>query len=318
MVYAFNKLKLLSGKHCNSEPGDPEFDASEYPMIVYNLVAQVMTYVSDPEAVQDMYNKHSKHIDKHPMVIDIFEPIFGRDVFALMHTNLLWKTNRKACAHMFYKERLRVMIDVFKLHLNTSCDKWLAEISSSSSQDKNGETRIDISCEFERIFAHTINHVCFGEDYNDDKFEIFFYEHSTKKFSKKLVSMREAMSNIVKQTFVSYIEKFMHPIGGPLQILFGITTFKSELSTMLHENSKRLSKKVLSYVQDRKKGITKSKMNSCDLLAVFLEDQELFNDELIVRNLLGFIFAATETTHFASQTLISHLTQSKDSLSKVR
>ena len=184
MVYAFNKLKLLSGKHSDSKPGDPEFDASKYPMIVYNLVAQVMTYVSDPDVVQDMYNKHSKHIDKHPMVIDIFEPIFGRDVFALMHTNILWKTNRKACAHMFYKERLQVMIGVFKLHLNKSCDKWLAEIAS------NGETRIDISCEFERIFAHTINHVCFGEDYNDDRFEIFFYEHSTKTFSKKLVSMR--------------------------------------------------------------------------------------------------------------------------------
>ena len=25
--------------------------------------------------------------------------------------------------------------------------------------------------EFERIYAHTINHICFGEDFNDDKFD---------------------------------------------------------------------------------------------------------------------------------------------------
>ena len=34
--------------------------------------------------------------------------------------------------------------------------------------------------------------------------------------------------------------------------------------------------------------------------------------------MLGFMFAATETTNFASQTLISHLIQSKSSMQKVR
>ena len=53
-------------------------------------------------------------------------------------------------------------------------------------------------------------------------------------------------------------------------------------------------------------------------MTVFLEDPEMFSDESIVNNLIGFIFVATETTHFASQTLISHLTQSKESLGKLR
>ena len=74
----------------------------------------------------------------------------------------------------------------------------------------------------------------------------------------------------------------------------------------------------MSYVQDRKKGLTKSKMNGYDLLSVFLENQDTFPDEAIVFNLIGFIFAATETTHFTSQTLISHLAQSKESLGKMR
>ena len=62
------------------------------------------------------------------------------------------------------------MVSVFKEHLNISCDKWLAEIA------KNGETRINIAVEFERIFAHSINHICFGEDFNDDKFDFQVYD----------------------------------------------------------------------------------------------------------------------------------------------
>ena len=61
-------------------------------------------------------------------------------------------------------------------------------------------------------------------------------------------------------------------------------------------------------------------MNGADLLSVFLEDQVLFSDDLIVQNLLGFIYAATETTHFISQTIISHLAQPrfKESVKKIR
>ena len=43
------------------------------------------------------------------------------------------------------------MLDIFKKHLNFSCDKWLSEIA------EKGETRINIAEEFERIFAHSIN-----------------------------------------------------------------------------------------------------------------------------------------------------------------
>ena len=71
---------------------------------------------------------------------------------------------------MFFNDRLSIMMEVFKEHLNHSLDKWLAEVESQ------GQTRIDISVEFERIFAHTINHIAFGEDLNDDKFDFNCYD----------------------------------------------------------------------------------------------------------------------------------------------
>ena len=79
-----------------------------------------------------------------------------------------------------------------------------------------------------------------------------------------------------------------------------------------------MQNKVLKYVTDRKKGVTQSKMKGADLLSVFLESQDMFTDDMIVKNLLSFVFAATETTNFASQTIVSILTQKKDSLEKVR
>ena len=74
------------------------------------------------------------------------------------------------------------MVGVFKEHLNISCDKWLAEIAQNG-----GSTRIDISVEFERIFAHTINHICFGEDLNDERFDFQCYDKMNfLRFKKNL------------------------------------------------------------------------------------------------------------------------------------
>ena len=44
----------------------------------------------------------------------------------------------------------------------------------------------------------------------------------------------------------------------------------------------------------------------------------MFDDTSIVENCIAFIFAAIETSQYTSQNLISHLTQSKESLEKVR
>jgi len=49
-----------------------------------------------------------------------------------------------------------------------------------------------------------------------------------------------------------------------------------------------------------------------------LENSDVFTDELIVDELRDFFGAAVQTTQYASQTMISHLTQSPQSLKKMR
>ena len=59
-------------------------------------------------------------------------------------------------------------------------------------------------------------------------------------------------------------------------------------------------------------------MNNHDLLACFLEDQTIFNEENIVNNLIAFIFAGVETSHYAAQTITAILASKQRILEKAR
>ena len=121
-------MPLAWGLHKMTEktrgPADPKYDASQYPMVAVNTLGQVVTFISDLDVVQDIYNKHNKYMTKSQEDLEqLFKPLL-KDVFGVMHTNEKWKKQRKACSHMFYKERLHIMAEVFKHHLNLSCDQW--------------------------------------------------------------------------------------------------------------------------------------------------------------------------------------------------
>lgn len=49
-----------------------------------------------------------------------------------------------------------------------------------------------------------------------------------------------------------------------------------------------------------------------------MERSDVFTDEFIVDEMLGFFGGATETTHNVLQTVLTHLMQNKKSLEKVR
>ena len=102
-----------------------------------------------------MFVAKNKFVTKTALNAQYFD-IFFSNMFAMMPSNELWKLHRKTCSPMFYKNKLTIMGKVFKEHLTIATDKWRQEIAAK------GETRILMSEEFERIYAHTINHICFG------------------------------------------------------------------------------------------------------------------------------------------------------------
>ena len=60
------------------------------------------------------------------------------------------------------------MMEVLKGKIEGYFDEWNNEIAAS----KDKSYAIDISVVFERIFAHNLITIAFGEDINDQKFEI--------------------------------------------------------------------------------------------------------------------------------------------------
>ena len=124
------------------------YDASEHPVVVYNLNMIPLCEISDPDAIQDMYTTQQKHVSKHPYFADLFSPIF-KDVFGLMPTSEKWRKERKAISHMFFRDRLSIIIDVFKRHVNHQCELWMTKLDSYLGDP----VRVDISTEFSILFG---------------------------------------------------------------------------------------------------------------------------------------------------------------------
>jgi 3-deoxy-D-arabino-heptulosonate 7-phosphate (DAHP) synthase len=87
--------------------------------------------------------------------------------FLFSPTDAVWYAKRKACAHAFYKDQLKIMMEVLKDKVEDSCEEWNKGIESSP--DKSHE--IDITKEFEKILIKNIVTISFGEDITDQTFE---------------------------------------------------------------------------------------------------------------------------------------------------
>ena len=293
------------------EPGMPPFSANKHPIVAMNLASEIITMIQDPDLISEMWSTKAKFFTKHPIAERIFKPMLFKH-FVFYPTNEAWRTERKALSQMFYKEKLRIMIGVVKQHTELQYRKWIAEI------EKNGEHRIDISEEFERINAHALNHICFGVDNNDDKFDFIVYDKYTDTFTERKVSFREAMGNMTAQAVTRVTKSLTHPVTSMAWLLAGVELRWHKIEDVVQENSKRLYKHIWKYVQDRKNGVTKSEMNNVDLLAVHLENPQTFSDEHVVGGILGALVAGIETSQYAMQTITTNLIKNKAIVGKLR
>ena len=58
------------------KPGEPAIDASKNRMVALNMVGKVVTYVQDPDVINDMYIKHGQSLDKSTVIQEMYEPLF--------------------------------------------------------------------------------------------------------------------------------------------------------------------------------------------------------------------------------------------------
>lgn len=192
--------------------------------------------------------------------------------------------------------------------------RWLEEVDNSP----DGCAVIDISHEFERIFSRNIITVSFGEDISDEKFEIMkFTDKTFTKMAPKMVSMREALHEIFEQLANTTLGRFSAAKNMRWQSN-GVIHPVSETDYEVDKNCERVRAVILKYVQDRKSGKRKTSFEGVDVLSLFFENPEIFTDEFIVDELCDFFVAASSTTQYTTQTLVSHLIKDPKSLAKLR
>ena len=70
-------------------PSEPKFNAEKHPMVTVRLFSKFMTFIADPDVVQDIYTAKGKYLDKHPFTQEMFKDLF--DGFAFMPMNETYK-----------------------------------------------------------------------------------------------------------------------------------------------------------------------------------------------------------------------------------
>ena len=143
------------------------YDAAKNPVVIFNFVGQIQILIADPQVLKDMFSTKNQLVDKTDLLGIMFKNFYG-DSFLFSKTDENWKAKRKATAHAFYRERMVNMLEVLKDKIGEACESWNLLI------DKNGgEATIDIAHETRKLFARNIIHIAFGEDIEEEKFELY-------------------------------------------------------------------------------------------------------------------------------------------------
>ena len=100
---------------------------------------------------------------------------------------------------------------------------------------------------------------------------------------------------------------------------YGFQIYWGGIYRTIKQNVMVLRGVIQKYVEDRKSGKRKSKVDKGnDLLNLFLENKEVFTDKLIVDEIMDFFAAAALTTMNTSQVIMTHFIKSQESLERVR
>ena len=93
-----------------------------------NQMTVVRVWNCDPKVANDIYNKHNKLTDKVDETESFFKPLLGKSIIGMRNDDD-WRAKRKACAHGFYKERVKHMIETLKNEINQKITQWKTEIA---------------------------------------------------------------------------------------------------------------------------------------------------------------------------------------------
>ena len=93
----------------------------------------------------------------------------------------------------------------------------------------------------------------------------------------------------------------------------------TEANEKVYENCRRLREFTRDYIHQRKSGKRKSSLqDNADLLSMFFENPEVFDEEYMINQLFDYFIAGVMTTTAAMQTSTCHFAKSQKSVDNVR
>ena len=281
-------LKQVAKDHLGLE----EYSAADLPIVGTTALGETKFHVADPDIIRDMMTKNNKLIDKDGLTDIGLRPFMGNS-FLFSKTTDQWSRKRKGAAHAFYKDRLKLMMYTMQEVTVKTFNQWIEGIEGS----KDGKTVIDISKEFQTIFARNIIAISFGDDISDllidqcVETEAGSGKYVMKKYNySECVRLLESLATSVLKT------KFLLPLNWFWKYTDKLYSF-TRRQRIFDANCQRVRDFTMDYVQKRKAGKIKSKARGeSDLLSLFLSASEIFSDEDIVDEMQDFFAAAAETS----------------------
>ena len=147
---------------------------------------------------------------------------------------------------------------------------------------------------FNDIFARTIIHVSFGEDLSDELIDLKVREGAT--YIKKTMPVKDAIFVIIDQVCITFYTNVQNPINWLFPYTDKVFKLSSE-SMIVQENCRTARSWIKDYIAKRRAGTRKSTVQAnTDILTLMMERPDVFTDDIIVDELLGFFGAASETT----------------------
>lgn len=92
---------------------EDSYDYAKNTVTVFNMGARPIMLIQDPEVVQDMMVTKNLLVDKNGSFSTAVNNYFG-DGLLFTQSNDKWKQKRKGIAHVFFKDKLIVMLEKLK------------------------------------------------------------------------------------------------------------------------------------------------------------------------------------------------------------
>jgi len=106
-----------------------------------------------------------------------------------------------------------------------------------------------------------------------------------------------ALKDGFEQTLMGMRLKLRNPLFIPLYKVLGRSFSFTKLEAEIKENWRTIRSAIREYVRARKSGRRESKVGEkADLLTVFFNAPEIFDEETIIDELIDFFVAASQTT----------------------